>query len=80
MTVTLTSTDKIIDLKTPSGTVPARVWEGQTESGFAVHAFITRIAVHQNSDHSQFERELLEPHTALSAPLQLVYEGRHLVL
>lgn len=60
MKVTLESTDKTIDLVTPSGTVPARIWEGTTESGIACHAFITRIAVHQDLDASQFEKELQE--------------------
>jgi len=60
MKVTLDSTDKIVDLVTPTGTIPARLWEGHTESGIAVHAFITRIAVHKEFDSSQFERELKE--------------------
>ncbi len=41
-------------------TVPARVWEGTTESGIPVYAFITRIAVHNDADHTQFEAELQE--------------------
>lgn len=60
MTVTLTSTTKIIELVTPAGTVPARVWEGVTESGIPVHAMITRLAVEKTADAAQFERELLE--------------------
>ena len=60
MKVTLESTDKIVELKTPTGTVPARVWEGQTESGIPCHALVTRIAVHKDLDASQFETELQE--------------------
>lgn len=56
MVVTLYSTSKIVELNG----VPARVWEGATDSGIAVHAFITRIAVHKNDDATQFERELLQ--------------------
>lgn len=56
MKVTLESTTKIVELNG----VPARVWEGETESGVKVHAFITRIAVHKNDDASQFEKELKE--------------------
>lgn len=75
MRVTLESTDKIVDLKTPTGIVPARLWEGTTESGIACHAFITRIAVHKDADNSQFERELQE-HRPLSKELTGVYDAR----
>ena len=61
MKVQLESTTKIISLTTADGgTVPARIWEGETESGIAVHAYITRIAVHKDDDCSQFEAELEE--------------------
>jgi hypothetical protein len=60
MQVTLESTDKIIELVTPSGRVPARIWEGHTESGIACHALVTRIVVSKDDDASQFERELQE--------------------
>ena len=62
MKVTLESTTKIVGLR-PEGsdvTVPARVWEGTTESGIPVHAYITRIGVDRGEDASQFERELQE--------------------
>ncbi len=60
MTVTLHATTKIVELKTADGIVPARIWEGATDSGIPVHAFITRIAVHKSDDASEFERELQE--------------------
>jgi len=75
MIVTLHNTDKIVDLKTDSGAVPARVWEGTTDSGIKVHAFITRIAVHKNDDAGQFERELQEQRP-LSRELLGVYDTR----
>lgn len=40
--------------------VPARVWEGETEKGIKVTCFITRVAVREDSDCSQFEAELKE--------------------
>lgn len=40
MTVQLTSTTKVVELNG----VPARIWEGFTDSGVPVHAYITRIA------------------------------------
>jgi hypothetical protein len=44
MTITIHPTTNIVELQTPTGAVPARIWEGQTESGIPVHCFITRIA------------------------------------
>ena len=76
MTVTLTSTDKVVELKTPSGIVPARLWEGTTANGIRCHAFITRIAVHKNDDASEFECELSEQHAPVSAALSGVYDAR----
>lgn len=58
MKVTLTSTSMIVTL---SG-VEARVWEGHTDSGIKMHAFITRVAIDRNDDRAaaQFNAELLE--------------------
>lgn len=56
MKITIESTTKVVELNG----VPARVWEGATESGIPVHCFITRVAVHKDQDCSQFERELQE--------------------
>lgn len=75
MKVTLENTDKIVTVKVGGAEVPARLWEGTTESGIRVHAFITRIAVHKDLDQSQFERELQEP-TPLSKELRGVYDAR----
>ena len=55
MKITLENTTKIVELNG----VPARIWEGETHSGIKVHAFITRIAVSNKDDTSQFEKELL---------------------
>ncbi len=70
--ITISSTDKIVRLDG----VPARIWEGTTESGIAVHCFVTRVAVPIGADQRQFERELTA-HQAPSAevaayPLHLV--------
>ena len=56
MRIQLESTDKIVTLNG----VPARIWEGVTESGIEIHAFITRVAVHKDADASEFEAELQE--------------------
>lgn len=59
MIITLESTTKIIHLNG----VPARIWEGQTDSGIKVHAYITRVAVDEKEPESNikiFEQELQE--------------------
>ncbi len=56
MKITLESTTKIVELNG----IPARIWEGKTESGIPVHSFITRIAVSNEHDQSQFDNELKE--------------------
>ncbi len=60
MTITIESTDRIIQLTTQAGTVPARLWEGRTASGIKVECLVTRIAAQAGEDLSQFDRELLE--------------------
>jgi len=61
MKITIESTSKITMLVGDGGgAVAARVWEGYTESGIRIHAFITRIAVSTQEDTSEFERDLLE--------------------
>jgi len=60
MKVTLESTTKIVELNVNGQTVPARVWEGRTAHGIRCHAYITRIAVHEDDDATEFDRELLE--------------------
>jgi hypothetical protein len=75
MKVTLESTTKTVELNG----VPARIWEGHTEAGIPVHAYVTRIAVEEGrkiSDYAQFEAELKEkrkPSAAIEAiPLRII--------
>lgn len=56
MKITIESTTRLVELDG----VPARVWEGHTESGIPVIAFVTRLAVRDDHDTSQFDRELQE--------------------
>lgn len=60
MKVTLESTTKIVDVSINGQVVPARIWEGQTESGVSVHAYVTRIACDRDADAGEFVRELKE--------------------
>jgi hypothetical protein len=54
--ITLTNTTKTVQING----VPARLWEGTTEGGSKVLAFVTRLAVPNGEDASEFERELVE--------------------
>jgi hypothetical protein len=67
MNVQLHSTEKIVHING----LPARVWEGVTESGVPCHAFITRIAVARDQDATEFEKELQE-HQPPSAEIQSI--------
>jgi hypothetical protein len=76
MKVTLESTDKIVTLIIDGHDVPARVWEGTTAGGVACHAYVTRIAVANGLDASEFERALREHRPATpevaAIPLRLI--------
>jgi acyl-CoA hydrolase len=72
MILTIHNTSKVVEVNG----VPARIWEGQTDTGIKVHCYVTRVAVHQDEDCSQFERELAEqraPSAVVEAiPLRLI--------
>lgn len=63
MKATIYSTNKIVIIK-PSPLadgVPARVWEGMTQSGIKIHCYITRVAIDKNETNvEEFEKELQE--------------------
>lgn len=65
MKITIENTSKIVKLEIDNASIPARVWQGQTESGIPVQCFITRIApeIPQSDPRvaeltAEFEREL----------------------
>jgi len=66
MRITIESTSKVVQLNG----VPARIWEGKTESGIPVHYYVTRIATN-SKDTSEFEREL-QRHRAPSAEVEAI--------
>ncbi len=72
MKLTIENTTKIVELDG----VPARVWEGHSESGIPVHCYVVRVGVAEDQDRAQFERELTEtrpPSPAVEAiPLRLI--------
>lgn len=68
MVVLLKSTTKQVTL---NGT-PARIWEGETESGIRCHAYVTLIAIDKDEPRSEeFDREL-QRHESPSAELEAI--------
>lgn len=66
MQITLQSTTKIVEING----VPARIWEGKTANGIEVHAFITRVAVNNDDDASEFEKDLKRHEPPKNADIQ----------
>lgn len=59
MKVTLESTTRVVSLRNGnSAPMLARIWEGRTETGIPVRAFVTRISVQDGNDQTEFDREL----------------------
>jgi len=56
MKITIQNTTKLVEVNG----VPARVWEGKTDSGIAVQCLVTRIAAPKTDNLAQFEAELKE--------------------
>lgn len=67
MKITIESTDKIVTVND----VPARIWEGQTDSSIPVHCYVTRIAVAKGEDTRVFEAEP-QKHRPPSADVQAI--------
>ena len=77
MKITIESTDRIVTVEGEDRVcIPARLWEGKTDSGIKVQCLIVRIAAHKGEDLSQFERELQEQRTpsspTMAFPLHLI--------
>ncbi len=72
------STTKIVTLEmktsTPldtGATMPARVWEAETKNGVRCHLYVTRIAVADEEDQSEFKAEL-EQHEPPTVEIQAI--------
>lgn len=66
MRITVESTTKVVEVNG----VPARVWEGHTESGIPIHCMITRVMVDLDEDRAQFEAELERHRPAQNADIE----------
>ena len=71
MKITIESTSRIVQIEGPHGTIPARVWEGTTDSGIPVICAITRVATPSDGNTEQFDREL----QACKPPSQMAVEA-----
>lgn len=63
MKIQIESTTKVVTIIERGVEVPARIWQGHTESGVPVHCYITRIAPTIPRDdprQEEFVRELAE--------------------
>lgn len=77
MKLTLENTATVLTICKDGVEIPARLWQGHTESGIYVQCLITRIAVSDTDDQQQFERELKEcrppePETPSAFPMRMV--------
>lgn len=60
MKITIESTTRIVEIRATADAepMPARLWEGTTDSGIKVECLITRISARLGQDLSQFDAEL----------------------
>ena len=83
MKITIESTSKIVEIDNGRALIPARVWQGETESGIPVQCFVTRILPEIPESNpaidallAEFERELqrcVQPRVSVAAiPLRLI--------
>lgn len=73
MKAKIESTQKIIEFNG----IPARVWEGETESGIKCHFYVTRVAISADETRTEeFEAELQQqrpPSAEIQAiPLRMI--------
>jgi hypothetical protein len=67
MKVLLESTTRVVTLVISGEAAAARVWEGETESGLKVHAYVTNLVASESVTEEQFQRELNNSHRAPSS-------------
>lgn len=72
MKLTLESTEKIVTIDAPGGSVPARVWQGKTSAGIDVICYITRVAVRTDADWTEFERDLRQAHGEMTDDVRAI--------
>jgi hypothetical protein len=66
MKVVLESTTRLVTLVINGEAAAARVWEGETESGLKVHAYVTNLVASERVTEEQFQQELNDNHRSPS--------------
>jgi len=56
MLITIENTEKIVELDIGGARVPARIWQGKTDSGIPVQCYVTRIAPEIPETHPDIDR------------------------
>ena len=79
MRISIESTSKVVTFEVGGAQVPARIWQGETDTGIPVQVYVTRIAPEippTDSRNQQFASELEEtaaPRHAVSLiPLRMI--------
>ena len=73
MKIMLEPTNKIVMLVTDKGDVPARIWEGTTDDGTLVFAYVTRVAAKMGEhDEALFKRVLSECRNPIQAGPEMI--------
>ena len=79
MRITIESTATVVSFDVEGMSIPARIWQGETDSGIPVHVFVTRLAPEIPPDdprQEQFQLELEERaaprETVRAIPLRLI--------
>ena len=69
MKITIENTERTTEFEIDGVNVPARIWQGETESGIPVHVFVTRIAPEIPRDDPRQQEFINELHeTAAPRP------------
>jgi hypothetical protein len=76
MRVHIEPTSRVVELVTERGTVPARIWEGETDGGLPVICWVTRVAAKRDDDLSELDAALAEQRPPSAAaqefPLRMI--------
>lgn len=75
MKITIESTSEVVLIQTQTGTLPARVWEGASDSGAKVICFVARIGIAKDTPPEAmalFEHELAEADVPVLSAMRVV--------
>lgn len=81
MKIELESTDRIVQVSRPGDLkpIPARIWQGKTDTGIPVVCCIVAVAVADDQDQTQFQEELEKKHVAAGFDAERAFPLRMLI-